>query len=62
MKAYVDKETCIGCEVCVTICPDVFSMDEDDLAVAIDGDIPEDIMDACEEAKDSCPTDSISIE
>ena len=62
MKAYVDKETCIGCEVCVNICPEVFSMDDDDLAVAIDGDIPDEVMGECEEAKDSCPTSSISIE
>lgn len=27
MKAVVDKETCIGCGLCPSICPEVFSMD-----------------------------------
>ena len=35
MKAYVDKDTCIGCELCTQICPDVFSMDDDGKSVAI---------------------------
>ena len=30
MKAFVDKETCIGCGLCPSICPDVFAMDDDD--------------------------------
>lgn len=34
MKAYVDKDTCIGCELCTQICPDVFSMDDDGKSVA----------------------------
>lgn len=62
MKAFVDKDTCIGCEVCVQVCPEVFSMEDDDLAVAIKEDIPADVMEAAEEARDSCPTDSITIE
>ena len=33
MKAFVDPETCIGCAACEDICPDVFKMTDDDLAV-----------------------------
>ncbi|MBU3804700.1 MAG: ferredoxin, partial [Candidatus Cellulosilyticum pullistercoris] len=29
MKAFVDKDTCIGCGLCPSICPDVFAMDDD---------------------------------
>ena len=35
MKAYVDPETCTGCELCVQPCEAVFSMKDDGLAVAI---------------------------
>jgi ferredoxin len=27
-KPVVDQETCIGCEVCTQICPEVFRMEE----------------------------------
>ena len=62
MKANVDKDTCIGCGACEGICPEVFSMDSENLSVPIEGDIPEDVLDAAEEARDSCPVSVISIE
>ena len=27
MKAFVDKDTCTGCELCVDTCPEIFYMD-----------------------------------
>lgn len=62
MKAYVDKETCIGCELCVEICPEIFEMEDDGLAVAKDSEIPEDLLEDAQEAEESCPTDAITIE
>ena len=62
MKAYVDKDTCIGCELCTQICPDVFSMDDDGKSVAINDDIPENLQDDAVEARDSCPVSAIDIE
>jgi len=61
MKATVDADTCIGCEVCVGICPDVFQM-EDDIAVAKPEDIPEALVDSATEACESCPVDAITLE
>ena len=58
MKANVDKDTCIGCGACPSICPEVFSMDDDGLAKAIDSEIPED----AKEARDGCPVDAIDID
>ena len=26
MRAFVDRDSCIGCEACVGICPEVFSI------------------------------------
>ena len=34
MKAYVDKDTCIGCGLCPEICPEIFKMEDDGKAVA----------------------------
>jgi len=62
MKAYVDKETCIGCELCVEICPEIFEMEDDGLAAAKDIEIPEDLLEDAQEAEESCPTDAITIE
>ena len=61
MKAYVNKDTCIGCELCTQICPDVFSMDDDGKSVAIDDDIPANLQDDAVEARDSCPVSAIDI-
>ena len=62
MKAHVDKDTCIGCGLCTSICPEVFSMDDDGKAVAISGDVPADNQDAAKEAEESCPVSAITAE
>ena len=62
MQANVDKELCIGCELCTSICPEVFSMDDDGLAKAIDSEIPEDVQESAKEARDGCPVDAIDID
>lgn len=63
MKAYVDQDGCIACELCVEICPSVFRMTDDgDSAEAyVDEVAKEDVADA-EDARDSCPVDVISLE
>lgn len=63
MKAFVDKDTCIGCGLCPTICPAVFDMDESgEKAKVIAKEIPKNSEDSADEAKDNCPVDAISIE
>ena len=62
MKAYVDKNTCIGCGLCADICPEIFEMEDDGLAVAKDIDIPDDLLESAKEAEESCPVDAITIE
>lgn len=59
MKVKVIREECIGCGLCADLCPEVFKMDDDGLAVAVDGEVPEDMIKCAEEAKDSCPTEAI---
>lgn len=62
MKAYVDKETCIGCELCPEICPEIFFMEDDGLANAEDIEISDDLLDSAKEAEESCPVDAITVE
>ncbi len=58
MKLVVDKTLCTGCEVCVSICPDVFEMDDDGLAkVKDDADYSSCVG---SEAIENCPVDAIS--
>ena len=60
MKAVVDADACEGCETCVELCPEVYSM-EGDVAVAIEGDIPADQLEDAQEGADSCPVEAIVI-
>jgi ferredoxin len=60
MKAVVDRELCIGCNLCVEICPEVFSMGDDMIARAIEDDIPPELGEKTRDAAASCPVDAIS--
>lgn len=62
MKAWVDKDGCISCGLCPTICPDVFRMGDDEKAEAYVEPVPPDAEDAAREAADSCPVSVIHIE
>ncbi|HOO97062.1 MAG TPA: ferredoxin [Caldisericia bacterium] len=60
MKVTVDGDTCIGCGVCVSVCPDVFELDDNSVAVVIDGaDLSSDCID---EAVENCPVNAIEVE
>ena len=62
MKARVDPELCNGCGPCVDICPDVFELNEEGIAVVKVDEIPAELKETCGEAVDNCPTEAISIE
>lgn len=62
MKAVVDRDACISCGLCVTIAPDVFELDDEDIATVIADPVPAENEAEAQEAADSCPTDAISIE
>jgi ferredoxin len=61
MKVTVDEETCIGCESCVEMCPEVFEMSDDKAIVKVD-EVPEGVEESCREAAENCPVEAIQIE
>ena len=58
MKYYVN-ENCIGCGLCESVCPEVFSLSDEGVAVAISEDVPEDALESAAEAKSDCPVSAI---
>lgn len=62
MKAYVDKDLCIGCGLCESLLPAVFKMDDDGKAEAVAEELPKELLDEAEDTRSQCPVDAISIE
>jgi ferredoxin len=62
MKAHVDKDACIGCGLCPSVCPEVFEMQDDGKAAEIKESVPESVADTAKEAEDSCPVNAIEVE
>lgn len=62
MKAYVDRDACISCGLCESLCPDVFKLDDEGISVVIVDEVPEDSKDCAIESQEQCPTDAITVE
>ncbi|MCF7916762.1 MAG: ferredoxin [Candidatus Omnitrophica bacterium] len=60
MKALVDKNLCIGCQLCAQIDPDIFEM-QDDIAVTKVDKVPSAKKEKYLDAAKSCPVDAIAI-
>lgn len=62
MKVTIDPELCTGCGPCVDICPEVFELNDDGLAVVKVDQVPPEQYQNCREAADECPSEAITIE
>jgi ferredoxin len=62
MKASIDDSLCTGCGVCADDVPEVFEMNDSDMAIVKVDPIPADLEDATAEAAESCPCGAIVIE
>ncbi|WP_353892269.1 ferredoxin [Proteinivorax hydrogeniformans] len=62
MKVKVDKDQCIGCGICEGVCPQVFKMNNENIAEVIVDSVNQQDKEAVKEAADSCPVEAIKIE
>lgn len=62
MKATVDKDTCIACGLCPSICPECFEIEDDGKAGFIVDKVPSGCEDEVKEAAESCPVNAISVD
>lgn len=62
MKASIDRETCIGCGACESLCPGVFKLDGKNISTVIVAEIPNDLEETALEARDNCPVSAITVE
>ncbi len=58
-KYYVDEEECTACGLCADTAPENIKMNDDDCAYVFKQPENEEEENACEEAKDDCPTEAI---
>lgn len=62
MKAVVDREGCIECSLCASVCPEVFRMGEDGPAEVYTNPVPETEEQPAVEAQEGCPVSVITLE
>jgi ferredoxin len=62
MKVSIDPDACMGCGVCETIVPEVFSLGDEGYVVTLMDPTPEQFRDLVQQAMDECPEEAISLE
>jgi len=62
MKATINREGCIGCELCASTCPEVFRMADDGLAEVYVDSVPSEAEDTAVEAQEGCPVSVIKVD
>ncbi|MCF6388216.1 ferredoxin [Mycobacterium sp. MBM] len=59
MRVAVDEDRCAGHGMCLTLCPQVFELNDDGWAVADPSEIPTDVEGAVRDAIANCPEHAI---
>ena len=60
MRAWVDRELCIGAAMCVATAPDVFELDDEGLSHVVDQDAGDEAV--LREAAEGCPVQAVVLE
>ena len=62
MEVSVNFDECIGCGVCMQICPEVFGLDEElGKVMLLNNEQSNDDNDLVKEAADSCPIGCVNV-
>jgi len=61
MKAKIDRDGCIACELCANTCPEVFRMADDGLAEVHVDEVPKEVEDTAKECEENCPVSVIHV-
>ena len=62
LKVKVDPELCAGCAVCESSAPDVFKMNDDNVAVVLADGLAKAEKQSVVEAAEGCPSEAIIVE
>lgn len=61
-KVSVDQNLCIGCGLCESTCPEIFSIDQSDFKARLkDGANLGDCSEKAREAEENCPVKAIKV-
>ncbi|MBD3422262.1 MAG: ferredoxin [Chitinivibrionales bacterium] len=61
LKVKIHNDLCIGCEICVATCPEVFNVDGNGKVMLHFERVPAEMKQSCQCAADNCPVDAIEL-
>jgi len=60
MDITVDKDVCVGCGICVAMCPNIFELGQDNKSHVKDGDHSNE-LECAKKAAGACPVGAINV-